>query len=485
MHERVRTVALLSTLRVLDRARIQKERKLPAPGDVLVQAGDTVNADTVIAKADFVRGNPYVVDLRAEFKQKVDPEFVDSVLIKKQGDTVRVRDVIARYQKSFWSDIIEVRSPCTGTIEYISRTQGRIVIREDPRSSSPLSVVPAASKLGVWPRLLRMYTRVNEGDFVYEGQIIADAHEAGLVDFVYAPMSGIIRKICTLTGTITIARPIKHTRLLAHISGRVTRLIPDYGAVIESTGAYIQGVFGIGNECSGELMVLADGPEEPLRHDGIDESVQGKILVAGSFASLDSIKKAMSKGAVGLITGGMNQLDLVSVLGKELTVGITGHETSDFPIVILEGFGEIPMNQGTWDILASSAGKIASIDGTTQIRAGVLRPEVIICSDDSEDQPGGPDKAVRQVMPLVPGHIDELPQVVYSHVRQGDRVRCTRPPYFGLWGIVEDVPPMPEKIQCEIITEVALIRLDDGRPIKVPQANLEVFHTGQPGRRVF
>ena len=48
MHERVRTVALLSTLRVLDRARIQKERKLPAPGDVLVQAGDTVNADTVI-----------------------------------------------------------------------------------------------------------------------------------------------------------------------------------------------------------------------------------------------------------------------------------------------------------------------------------------------------------------------------------------------------------------------------------------------------
>ena len=46
----------------------------------------------------------------------------------------------------------------------------------------------------------------------------------------------------------------------------------------------------------------------------------GKILVAGSFASFDAIQKARSKGAAGLVVGGMNQLDLVSVLGKEMCI---------------------------------------------------------------------------------------------------------------------------------------------------------------------
>ena len=76
--------------------------------------------------------------------QSVDPDLVDSVLVKKPGDVVKAREVIARYQKSFWSELIEVKSPCDGIIEYISRTQGRIIIREDPRSAKPISIVAAA-----------------------------------------------------------------------------------------------------------------------------------------------------------------------------------------------------------------------------------------------------------------------------------------------------------------------------------------------------
>ncbi len=377
-------MALLSTLKILDRAKIQKERRLPAPGDVLVQEGDIVNPDTVIAKAEFVRGNPYIVDLRSELRQSVDPDLVDSVLVKKPGDVVKAREVIARYQKSFWSELIEVKSPCDGIIEYISRTQGRIIIREDPRSAKPISMSGGCLEAWSVASPSKNVHTSQRGDHVFEGQIIAAAPGGSALDFVYAPMGGIVEKICTLTGAITIARPIRHTKLLAHISGTVTSILPDYGAVVESIGAYIQGVFGIGNECSGRLAIMAGGPEEPLSEERIDDSVSGKILVAGSFASFDAIQKARSKGAAGLVVGGMNQLDLVSVLGKELSVGITGHEESDFTIVILEGFGKIPMNQETWDILARHAGKVASIDGTTQIRAGVLRPEVIICTDDSE-----------------------------------------------------------------------------------------------------
>ena len=155
-------MAVLSTLRVLERAVIRKQRKLPTPGDVLVSEGNEVKPDTVIAKAEFVKGNPHIVDLRAELRQPISPDLVDRVLLKKTGDIVKAKEVIARYQKGFWSEVIEVTSPCDGVIEYTSRTQGRIVIREDPRSAKPVSIVAAASRLSVRPRFLRLFTTVRK-----------------------------------------------------------------------------------------------------------------------------------------------------------------------------------------------------------------------------------------------------------------------------------------------------------------------------------
>ena len=107
-------MAVLSTLRVLENALIRKERKLPTPGDVLVAEGDQVDPETVIAKAEYVKGNPYIIDLRAELKQKVGPELVDRVMLKQVGDIVKAKEVIARYQKGVWSEVIEVTSRVTG-----------------------------------------------------------------------------------------------------------------------------------------------------------------------------------------------------------------------------------------------------------------------------------------------------------------------------------------------------------------------------------
>ena len=46
--------------------------------------------------------------------------------------------------------------------------------------------------------------------------------------------------------------------------------------------------------------------------------------------------------------------------------------------MITEGFGRISMAQNTFNLFKHFNGKIASINGSTQIRAGVIRPEVII-----------------------------------------------------------------------------------------------------------
>ena len=152
---------------------------------------------------------------------------------------------------------------------------------------------------------------------------------------------------------------IKHIEVLAHIPGVVKSIVPDYGAVVETVGAYIQGVFGIGYEAYGQLLLLSDGPREPILSERMDkEDVKGKVLVGGSYASDEVVRKAKEKGAAGLIIGGVDQKSLVSVLGKEMSAGITGYEESDFTIIMLEGFGELPMNEQAWDILSSREGDV-------------------------------------------------------------------------------------------------------------------------------
>ena len=59
-------------------------------------------------------------------------------------------------------------------------------------------------------------------------------------------------------------------------------------------------------------------------------------------------------------------------------LGITGRETLGYTLIMMGCFGPNPISNEAFDLLRSSDGKIACIDGTTQIRARMLRPEIII-----------------------------------------------------------------------------------------------------------
>jgi len=59
-------------------------------------------------------------------------------------------------------------------------------------------------------------------------------------------------------------------------------------------------------------------------------------------------------------------------------VEATGTEQVGFTLILTEGFGSIPMAGKTFALLSAHAGQPASISGATQIRAGVIRPEIII-----------------------------------------------------------------------------------------------------------
>src|SRR5437016_10162938 len=84
----------------------------------------------------------------------------------------------------------------------------------------------------------------------------------------------------------------------------------------------------------------------------------------------------------------MHDQDLGAVLGHDLGVAITETETVGFTLVLTEGFVRMPMARRTFELLRKLDGRKASISGATQIRAGVIRPEIIVPLASGEQIPG-------------------------------------------------------------------------------------------------
>jgi len=357
---------------------IRKVRRLPLPGEVLVTQGQVVQPDTILAKTEYLPGDPYIIDLQREFKAKLSFDDLERTLLKKPGDRVAAQEVIARHTMGLLGETISVKSPVTGYVEFVSLVQGRVLIREDGRLAKPSVIVNVARDLDVWPRLIGLYLQCREGDEVRQGAILAAAPSLTGMDYSFAPISGRIEKICSKTGTVTIVRETKITQIDAYIPGEVAEILPQEGAVIETRAMYIQGIFGLGGEAYGPLQVLVDDPAAELSPAALSEAQPGQIVVGGSYVGLEALRRALQVGVKGIITGGVDAIDLVRVRGREIAVGITGQEDLPLTIVITEGFGVRSMNQVIFEELRRHQGQVVSINGQTQIRAGVIRPEVII-----------------------------------------------------------------------------------------------------------
>ena len=166
--------------------------------------------------------------------------------------------------------------------------------------------------------------------------------------------------------------------LLAYVDGRIVEVIPQQGVVVETDCSLVQGIFGIGGETWGEIVIAVSSPNEELTPRHLTADMKGKVVVGGSFVSSDALARAKEVGVAGLVIGGIHDKDLRALLGYDLGVAITGTEQVGFTLILTEGFGAIPMAGKTFALLSAHAGQPASISGATQIRAGVIRPEIII-----------------------------------------------------------------------------------------------------------
>jgi len=350
--------------------------------------------------------------------------------------------------------------------------KGKVLVKEGDRvragdvvarTELPGNVVPLnmAGLLAVPPEEVRRFMLKNEGDSVKQGEVIAQT--PGLFGFLFkrsvtSPTTGTVESISDVTGQVMLREPPIPVEVIAYVDGTVTRVIPDEGVVVTTVGSMIQGIFGIGGEVLGTLSVTATAPDEPLTPDRIPADATGKILIGGSHVTAEALRKAREAGARGVVVGGIDSRELRDFLGYEIGVAITGNENVGLTLVVTEGFGQIPMARRTFELFQKLNGKPASMNGATQIRAGVIRPEVIVSY---------PDEDPVQVVEVERKHLSGV-------LERGRRVRVIRAPYFGKIGTVLELPPEPVEIETEARVRVVVLELE-GKPVVIPRANVELI----------
>jgi hypothetical protein len=286
------------------------------------------------------------------------------------------------------------------------------------------------------------------------GQVLVAEGDQVVASLCTSPSDGSLDAVSPVTGQVALRGLPTPVELAAYIDGAVTEIFPEEGVAVETSCALVQGIFGFGGEVHGPIRMLTDSPDATLDAADIDGSCEGAVLVGGALATLDCLRRAIEVGAAAMVVGGIDDRDLDALLGYPIGVAITGHERIGLTVVLTEGFGPIPMASRTHDLLAARQGRQASVNGATQIRAGVLRPEVIV-AEPSQPLPAAAPEAGR--------------------LEVGRLVRIIREPYFGKLATVADLPAEPVVIETEARVRVVNLQLREGGDLVLPRANVELI----------
>ncbi|PID26931.1 MAG: hypothetical protein CR982_07735 [Candidatus Cloacimonadota bacterium] len=364
-------------LKVTEFTDIEKTRRLPLLGEVLVKENEDVKSTDLVAKTE-LPGKVYPMNVAGELGLNKADELPQYIL-KKVGDKVKIGELVAEKKSFFGLFKSEYRSPVNGTLDQISKLSGQVVFSEDP--------IPV--------------------------------------------------------------------EINAYVDGKIKNVIPNEGVCVETKGVHIQGILGLGGETFGEILTIVPSPDTVVDEDMIKPEYKGKVIVGGSKITSNALMKCKEIGVNGVVVGGFDYQDIRDILGRDLGVAITGHEKIGLTLVLTEGFGEIKMAERTFNLLKRYNGSEVSMNGATQIRAGVQRPEIIIVHNNKD--------------------VDKLSKD-YSKtgIQIGDSIRVIRSPYFGKLGVVKELPAKLYQVESGAWVRVMVVTID-GEDLIIPRANIEVL----------
>lgn len=354
----------------------------------------------------------------------------------------------------------ERRLPLKG--EVVAK-KGQVVNGEDivAHTSLPgnVTTMNVAGLLGVPAEDVKMMMVKKAGDPLKKDEPIA--HSKGFFGLfksvVKSPIDGTIESISDITGQAILREAPKPVQVKAYIDGLVTDIFADEGVMVEAEASLVQGIFGIGGETRGIIKVVAKDSNQELSAKDITEDCKDKLIIGGSIVDVPALEQAKAVGAKGIVIGGIEDSTLKKFLGYDIGVAITGHEKCGVSVMVTEGFGKMRMAEHTFKLIKSLEGRMASMNGATQIRAGVIRPELIVPYERK-------DKTAMQASKTLEGGL-----VI------GSTVRIIREPNFGMIGKVTALPVELQAIETESKVRILEVELENGQKTILPRANVEII----------
>lgn len=305
--------------------------------------------------------------------------------------------------------------------------------------SSSFRIINVARELRVPPSKVSKHLKVEPGEKVKEGQVVA-------------ALGGLGGRSCrsTLDGIVTgsgggrvlIEGYPREVELRANMYGTVSRIIGGRGVEIRTTGALVQGVWGNGEEGTGVLRLLVKERQEGLPADSIDASCRGTIIVGGSQVDQEALERAVELQVRGIICGGL--------ASEALEVA----RQAPLPIVVTEGLGVVPMCSPIYRLLEGNDGREVVLNAQFQSLWGRVRPEVIVplpAEPDAEEASG-----------------------FFPPLEVGDTVRVTQPPHLGVVGTVTELSTSVSTATGDRLP-AAKLESEEEDSLLVPLANLEIM----------
>ncbi|MCE5196327.1 MAG: hypothetical protein LLG09_04260 [Negativicutes bacterium] len=433
--------------------KIQVTRRLVAQGQLLAKPGQRVRHDDVIGKLDYIPGQMVRCNVAAALG--IDSLHIQKKMAKNLNDWINQGDILAE-NREFYTHTYLV-SPTSGYIALISRFLGNVFIREPLPAGPKEPIWYRAEELGMSKLAFAAGLTVKQGSVVDRGRVLISNRKPPIV----APAVGKIREISTTEGYLILAPLYQPTELLAHLDGVIKETSENGALVVESYGYRYQGVMGFGGEQVGQLLPLL-AEDRDLDVDDLPEQIRGSIVLARGGVTLAALRRLEQLEISGLIVGSLDQ----EVLGKfshEEPLMVMGQRMElPFTVIMMQGFGSA-MPQQTYRQIAEHAGLLAAIDGSTQLRAGVIRPEILI--------------PLAEEIPL--DTKETIPTALNLQVN--DAVILIREPHFGSIGRVAAISADLQATAAGTNASLALIQLDQGECLAVPVQNCQKLWGDQDG----
>ena len=299
-------------------------------------------------------------------------------------------------------------------------------------------LLDVARTFGISANAADKLIKVNEGDRLTQGGLVAEM--SGIIPrSIKAPRAG--RVMVAGGGQVLMEAGDARIELRAGLPGTVIQVLNERGVVIRTAGALIQGTWGNGRIDNGLMTSLIDKQDAVLTADRLDVSLRGSVILGGHVRDVETLRVAAELPVRGLI--------ISSLLSSLLQTAVQMR----YPILVLDGFGAMPMNTAAYNLLTSNNKRKVTVNAEHFDRYNGNRPEAIIPLPVSTE-PDEPND--------------------YEAFAAGQRVRMRRSPHAGMLGTISSLPSGMSTLQSGLCAPAAEVKLENNTSVLVPLVNLEV-----------